>query len=247
MNLIVIQREFRDYLRDAPNQVAQLVNANADARLNVYHHAFRARLDDCLKDAFPKCWSYLGDEGFAQACEQHRMRCEPSSWTLDAYGNGFETTLASIYPDDPEIAELAWLEWALRTAFDAQDREALSQEDFAATDWDVLAPAFHPTLKLTEFEWNSAEIWSALNAENAPPVAQTLQLPTTLMVWRNQLVPQFRSVTGFERDMVRLFLNGESFAQACESVFGDMESEQAVPLIAAIFHQWVHDGLLVRT
>ena len=51
----------------------------------------------------------------------HVARVPPSSWTLDAYPRDFPATLAPLYPDDPEVAELAVLELALAEAFVGAD------------------------------------------------------------------------------------------------------------------------------
>jgi hypothetical protein len=245
MNLIALQREFRDYLRDAPSDLVPHIGGNADARLSVYHHAFRARLEGCLQDAFPKCWAYLGDEGFARACAQHRTRCAPHSWTLDAYGAGFEDSLAALFPDDPEIAELAWLEWALRRAFDDADMEPLNANDLSGIDWDGSVPLLHPTLRMREADWNSAAIWAAIDRESVPPAAKMLAEPTRLVVWRKGLVPQYRSITGYERDALLAIADGNTFGAMCAKVFADLDADDAVPIIGALFGGWVNDGLIV--
>ena len=53
-----------------------------------------------------------------------------------------------LYPDDPEVPELAWIEGALGEAFVAPDAPALSAADLADIDWDRAVLAFTPTLDL---------------------------------------------------------------------------------------------------
>jgi hypothetical protein len=245
MTLLARQRAFRDYLRDAPNDAAAMIAGNADARLAVYHNAFRARLDDCMRDTFPKCWAYLGDNGFARAAEAHRIATPPHSWTLDAYGAGFDATLARLYPDDAEVAELGWLEWALRRAFDGADAEPLANEQLASIDWDESIPLLHPTCMTQMVSTNAAAIWAAIDTDSAPPAAETLSAEAMLLIWRKGLVPQYRTVTGYELAALRAILGGKSFGAMCAELFAGIEAEAAVPIIGAVFGGWVRDGLVV--
>jgi hypothetical protein len=245
MTLLARQRAFGDYLRDLPNDITPQIAGDAAARLAVYHNAFRARLGDCLRDFFAKSWAYLGDEHFASAIEAHRLRCEPHSWTLDAYGAGFDETLATLFPDDAEIAELAWLEWALRRAFDGADAHPLAQDDLAGIDWDKSVPLLHPTMRMREAEWNSAAVWAAIDKEVVPPAADTLKESTLLLVWRKGLVPQYRSATGYERDALLSIAEGNTFGAMCTNVFADLSADETVPIIGALFGGWVNDGLIV--
>lgn len=245
MTLLARQHAFRDYLRGLPNDLTPQIAGNAAARLAVYHNAFRARLGDCLRDGFPKSWAYLGDEHFAAAIDAHRLRCEPHSWTLDAYGAGFDETLAMLFADDPEIPELAWLEGALRRAFDGADAEPLNFDDLTGTDWEQSVPLLHPTTRMREVEWNSAAIWAAIDKGDFPPPAAKLPEPTLLLVWRKALVPQYRSLTGYERDALLSIASGNTFGATCAAVFADVTPDEAVPIIGALFGGWVGDGLIV--
>lgn len=245
MNLLARQRAFCDFLRDDPNNMVSLIAGDADARLAVYHHAFRARLGDCLRDSFPKCWTYLGDDQFGAAIATHRVRCEPHSWTLDAYGVGFDQTLAMLFPDDPEITELAWLEWALRRAFDGADLDPISRDGLTTIDWDVSVPILHPTARFCEVRCNSAAIWAAIDGYRTPPVADFLDQSTLLVVWRKGLVPQYRSVTGYERQALLAIGKGLAFGAMCGAVFAKLPPDDAVPVIGAMFGRWVNDGLIV--
>jgi hypothetical protein len=89
--------------------------------LAVYHHAFRTQLRDCLAELFERSWAYLGDDAFHAAAAHHMVHRPPANWTLDAYGTRFHISLAELYPEDGEVTELAWIEWALRQAFSGSD------------------------------------------------------------------------------------------------------------------------------
>jgi hypothetical protein len=202
-------------------------------------------LDDCLRDSFAKTWAYLGDDNFSAALVAHRIRCTPHSWTLDAYGNGFDETLAAMFTDDPDIAELAWLEWALRRAFDGADADPLAPDTLAYIDWDNSVPIVHPAAQIREVCWNSAAIWAAINQDTNPPAAKALAEPTLLLVWRKGLVPQYRSVTGYERLALLEIADGNAFGPMCARVFAGLADEDAVPIIGGLFSGWISDGLII--
>ena len=91
----------------------------AARRLAIYHHAYRARLLDTLRDSFGHTRSYLGDEQFDGAARAY-IEAHPScTASLRWYGQGFPAWLRQRWPDDGEIGELAALDRALRAAFDS--------------------------------------------------------------------------------------------------------------------------------
>lgn len=172
MNLIELQRGLRAHILSgdafAPH-VASHSGAAPETRLEVYHHAYRAQLVACLRDTFEKTHAWLGDEPFDDAARRHIEAHPPSSWTLGDYGFDFPATLHALYPDDPEVAELAWLDWSLRRAFDGPDAEPISQEALAAIDWDAAVLVLAPTLTVGEVATNCAAIWGAIAEDQTPP------------------------------------------------------------------------------
>ena len=69
MNLAAIQRDFRCWLIDAPNQMK--TRAISGCGLDVYHNAYRVRLTDCLRETFEKVLLWLGEEAFLEAARDH--------------------------------------------------------------------------------------------------------------------------------------------------------------------------------
>src|SRR5277367_6026658 len=131
MSLLTLQRHMRDHLLTGDHGVAGAMRGGADAGLAVYHNAYRAQLVDCLRDTYEKLFAWLGDDAFDAAALAHVEANPPRSWTLSDYGATFDTTLAAIYPDDPEVAELAWLDWTLRRTFEAADCDPIDAAGLA--------------------------------------------------------------------------------------------------------------------
>src|SRR5271168_673386 len=136
MRILQIQRALSAYLVDEPTDVMQYVGGDAVPGLAVYHHAYRAQLVECLRDTFERVWAWLGDDAFDTAARRYIGARPPRSWTLSDYGVDFAEKLSELYDNDPEVAELAALDWNLRRAFDGYDAAPLDPADLADVDWD---------------------------------------------------------------------------------------------------------------
>jgi hypothetical protein len=241
MRLDKLQREFRDHLLDRPS----VVRAEVKGDLDVYHFAYRAQLLNCLRDTFDKTWSWLGDDAFEAAARAHIETHPPHAWTLNVYGDSFDRTLAALYPDDPEVAELAWLEWTLRRAFDGPDADPVDPAALAAIDWDQAVLYFVPTLKLGEVRTNCAALWSALNAGDTPPPAERLPAPATMRIWRQGLSTRFHTADAVEERALHLAVHGGAdFPELCAVLASALGEEAGMAEISRILGLWLQDGLI---
>lgn len=94
-------------------------------RLGVYHHAYFARIEECLADDFPAVRKAVGEAVFSRLCREYITRCPSASPSLNFTGAGFPGFLRES-PDlqDPRFfSELAALEWALVEVIHAQNIE----------------------------------------------------------------------------------------------------------------------------
>lgn len=244
MSLLALQRSMRDHILAGAAEPPQGVAASAERGLAVYRHAYRAQLVACLRDTFEKTWAWLGDEAFDAAALTHVEAHAPSAWTLADYGGDFVQTLSGLYPDDPEVAELAWLDWTLRRAFDGADAEPISPEALAKVDWETAVLTFVPTLTVGEVVTNSAAIRGALADEVTPPGVERLPAPAAIRVWREGLSPQYRSIEVLEMHALALAAGGATFAGLCAALAGDGDPDRAARRAGALLAAWLQDGLV---
>jgi hypothetical protein len=240
MTLAHLQQDFCAYLLDRQNAIETEVAGD----LGVYHHAYRAQLLNCLRDTFEKSWSWLGDDAFETAARIHIETNPPQSWTLNIYGAGFDQTLAGLHPDDPEIAELAWLDWTLRRAFDGADADPIDPAALAEIDWDNAFLHFVPTLTIGTVTSNCAALWSALAAQETPPSAKRLPGPAAIRVWRQGLSAKFRTIDPTEERALRLALGGADFAEICAVLAAELGEDRGTAEIGRILGIWLQDGLI---
>ena len=244
MSLLALQRDFREHLTDAPSAPPKWADGRMTFGLRVYHNAYRVQLSDCLTETFAHTHAWLGDEAFLEGARAHIQAWPPTGWTLGDYGARFADTLAERYPDDPEVAELARLEWLLSRAFEDADTPALSIDAIADVDWDHAGVTFVPSLRAVPVRTNAAAICAALAQGVLPPAATTLPEPGVLLVWRQDFTPRFRTVEAIEYAAIDLLTTGGAFAAMCALLVDARGETEGIALAGAILGQWFQDGLI---
>lgn len=244
MSLLDTQRGFRDHILAGADAPLAGIAPAALRGLAVYRHAYRAQLVACLRDTYEKTWAWMGDEAFDRAARAHVEQTPPSTWTLGEYGVGFPQTLCTLFPADPEVAELAWLDWTLRRAFDGPNADAIAPQALSAVNWDNAVLHFLPTLSVGEVSTNCAAIWGALGEEQTPPAAERLPVPAAIRVWRSDLTPRYRSIENFEHRALILAMAGSSFADLCNLLTENGDREETVQRVGSALASWLQDGLV---
>jgi hypothetical protein len=197
--------------------------------LMIYHNAYRARLLSVMREDFPALHRWLGDESFEQLAL--------------AYVSGYIAE-----PQRSPMLELATLEWAFTLAFDAPDAVPLSLDvmgSFSADDWVYLRVCLIPSVRWLQLQHNTLGMWVAAKAEADIPAAVALSAPLDCLVWRHELVCQYRTLEPGEASALRLLADGGSFASLCEDLLGQ-HGEQAPQRAVTWLKQWVCEGLLQR-
>ncbi len=224
-----------------------------ERRLGIYHHAYRARLTETMRDSFGHTLSYLGDNWFDHLAALFIAQHPSLHANLRWYGQGWPTWLAtelvegSAVGAHPEVAELAQLDWALRQAFDAADARVLSLGGLAAInegDWTGAALPPQPSVSVLRLHHNTLSLWHALDQDEAVPPAERLAQPMGVLVWRKDGQPHFRSVSAMEALALSALLQGRSFEAICGELLAAFPGEDTAPVAATLLRRWVDDGVL---
>jgi hypothetical protein len=242
MTLRDLQQAMVDHLLTGDLRIVERVARREG--LEVYHHAYRAQLIACLRDTYERVWAWLGDDAFDRAAAHHVELAAPQSWTLNDYGEAFGDALKGFYPDDPEVSELAWLDWALRRSFDGPDSAPVDVAALDDLDWETAEFRFAPTLRLGAVVTNSAAIWSALAEDRTPPSVTLLPASAELLVWRLDLSPRFRTLAPAEAHALKSALAGATFGDICRSRATVSAEDDGVAEAGAMLGQWLRDGLV---
>lgn len=244
MSLLALQRNFLNFLLDHPSDIPVAVDGDGGPGLAVYHNAYSAQLVACLRDSYERLWAWLGDDAFEAAARHHIARHPPTSWTMGDYGVGFAETIDALYPEDPEVAEIAALDWALRRAFDGPDAPPFDPQRLAEVDWDNAVIHFVPTVELLPVKTNCGAIWTAIAASDHVPAAQMLPEPGWVRVWRVELQPHFATIERTEMETIQLAASGLSFARLCDRLAEKIGVEEAVLAAGRYLASWLQDGLV---
>ena len=244
MNLARLQQTFQTWLVSASDESAQLLGNNTIG-LAVYQNNYRAQLVGCLEGAFANLRQWLGDEAFLAACIIHIDNHPPHAWTLDAYPASFHQTLSEVFPSNPDVHELAWIEWSLNEAFVAADAAPIRMEALASVDWDTACLQLTPSLRCHALTTNAEAIWAALWQQTSLPEAQMLAEAGGLLVWRRQYTSRLRQVDALELQAL-LHLQGEgSFAGLCEFLVARLGEEEGIGRAGELLAGWIGSELIV--
>jgi hypothetical protein len=218
--------------------------SGSEAGLAVYRNNFVVQLHACLRESFPRLGAWLGDENFANAADKYIDTYPPKSWTLGDFGRHFPAALQAIFPADPEVAELAWIDLSLEQAFVAADRDPVAPADTTGTDWDSACIRFVPSVRFTVAKTNSAAIWNALAKDQVPPPVSPLTESGGLLVWRLGYEPCLRELDGNEIAAIALCGAGMSFRDLCAMLAREVDDDEAARQAGTMLGRWLADGLI---
>lgn len=242
--LAAVQRHFADcVLVDLlpPRTPNDLVTG----RLPIYHHAYRARLAEVLADTYAKTCLYMGSDSFDEHARAFAVAHPPQTRSLNRYGEGLVEALRVQYPHNPELHELAQLDWDLRTRFDSADVPTLETVAAQASDtWTTRAGVLHPSALLRTITTNVVGVWNAIHTDDDVPEAVTLSAPATLLVWRKGYQPHFRTIDGAEAAWVQALCAGASVHDACTAMLGSGLWQGDPTVLGGWLAQLLDDGLV---
>lgn len=254
--LAELQNAFLACLHDDDAALPPGLDATRAAGMAVYRNGYRARLLDVLADSYARTARLVGAEAFHQAAAHHLIAHPPSAWTIDRAGEGFADTCAALFANDPDVAELAWLEWAMQSAFTAADEAPLTHADFAAAtagfdaaDWEqlVLVPIAGTALRPVTHDLT--QLWRSRAQDADQPIVERLETPQWLLVWREGEEAVFALLSDHEGEALNAALHGASFGDICTHVAERLAPEEAAATAGAILNHWLELGLIgsVRT
>jgi hypothetical protein len=253
-SLAAIQNDLKDAILKGADtfkaHIATPAKGSKSTAFGIYKTAYTMRLTDFLANDHEMLHSYLGDSNFAKLAEAY-IKTNPSehpnarwySINLPAFLLGYEPLRRN-----PEIQELAALESALNTAFDAPEADTLTLVDLSSLDPEIfstMALAIHPSTSRLKFYHNTTSIWSALKCEGQPPKPHLLDSKQEIAVWRQGTSSRFRLLGNEEAMALDVASKGGNFSQICEMI-AVMEGAETAPQRAASYLRgWIEAELLL--
>lgn len=234
-------------LQDQPVPV-DLLKRRGEPQFAVYRNAYRARLRGALRENFEVLPLVMGDDAFDDLANGYIDTHPSSHYSLRWFGHQLAAFMAE--QDDlvphPAMVDLARMEWALRTAFDAPTVDALAPDALAkvqAEDWPHLRLGLHPAVQMLDMQWAIGPVWHALKAEQddvPPPDA----LDHHLLVWRHGLHTQWKSLNTAEATFVQSLQAGHTFGETCEALAGVVGDDNAAKTAATQLRECLGNGVI---
>lgn len=254
-DLRALQLRFARYVATGDSAVEPDIEstpqASAEARLAIYHGAYRGRLSDALRTEYPAVRAALGDAGFAAMAAGYIDAYPSSDANLRWFGDRLADYLAGTLPYRArgDLAELAAFEWALSQAFDAADAAPVDIAAIAAIpyeDWGDMRLSWHPSVASLWLAYDVPSIRKAVDrAEGALPVMTRGSAPRRWLVWRQGLANFYRPMDDDEAGAFGIAHAGGAFGDVCAAVSEARQEAEAALRAAALLKRWVADGLIV--
>ena len=249
-----IQLAFKRHLMLHDNQIVDHIvgtdNMAGNERLAIYGTAYYGRLIEALEQDYEAVHVLLGDDEFARLCEGY-IKANPSRFpSLRWFGRYMSDYLGNQQPysDHPYLKELAVFEWTFIEAFDAEDAAVVSEVEAAQVPpecWPELTIMLHPSVHWFDYHWNILPIWKAATEDSEIPALVNLQNEEHCVVWRRDLMTQYRTLDSDEVILINGVQAKENFAGLCELLAEQGIAAEQVPIRAAgILKTWLALGMV---
>lgn len=250
------QAAFMDAVLDDGAPLPEDWGASQAVGLSVYRGNYRSALIGALESTFERTARYVGGEIFKQAAVHHAIAHPPSGWTIDDAGAGFDRICTELFGDNPEVAELAWLEWAMLEVSTTPDCVPLSAAEFEEAsasfgdeDWMGLRFKFQPGFAVREVAHDLTGLWNALEEEGHAVPDPVLPNPRACLVWREGDRPTFILSDLAHVDAAASMQSGASYGDLIGMLAGDNPDAQSIQGAAMrageMLGLWLSEGMVL--
>jgi hypothetical protein len=220
--------------------------ADAHSRLSVYQHGYRVRLRDALKNEFAGLQCMAG-RGFNALLDTYVETHPSGHYNIRWYGTGLADFLDGAHPDRAQLAEIARLDWAISTAFDAADEPSLGITELANIPpeaWAELRLLPQANLHLLNCAYNVDAFRRAADRGAARPHLRRYVRPRRILVWRQATSVHYRRLDEDEWPVLAAAQRGEAFATLCAMLAERHGEAAAMGRMVALLQAWAGAGLL---
>ena len=210
---------------EATQDLAAHVSAPSARGLKVYQANGHALAERALQAAYPVLAQLLGDESLCALARAFWHEQPPLRGDLAQWGDGLARFVASSaqLADEPYLADVASVEWALHRCANAADQGAdpASLALLLHHDPNALQLMLAPGCLVLASDWPVASILGA-HRDLVPDFAEVGQrlrggVAEAALVWRARLQPCVRAARAGEADFVQAVLAGRPLDQALDS------------------------------
>jgi hypothetical protein len=218
-------------------------------RLEIYSSMYFARLHDVLAEEYTSTHALCGPVEFERLVRAYLREHPSRHWSLNGLGRKLPAFLAGPFriPRKALLADIAKLECAMSTVFDAPNSPLLTTADMARVPGEAFPSArvkLIDALELHTFDHRANAIVRALRQDEKPPALT--RHPTRTVVWRKEWTVWRMDLDETLFAVLSALKSGESVQAAIEAGAArfDGEPDALPPRIFGAFGEWIGDGLL---
>lgn len=220
--------------------------ADAGSRLTVYRHGYRMRLRDALKNEFVGLQCMAG-RGFNALLDAY-VKAHPSShYNIRWLGTNLAAFLDETKRDHPQLVEMARLDWAISTAFDAADEPCIGTAELAAIApeaWANLRFLLQANLQILTATHNIDAFRRAADRGTARPHLRPYAKPRRTLVWRHATTVHYRRLDDDEWQVLVAAQRSEPFAKLCATLAERHGESAAMTRMVPLLRTWLDTGLI---
>jgi hypothetical protein len=222
--------------------------AGAEQRLSVYHHGYRVRLRDALKNEFTGLQCMAGRQ-FHTLLDAYVAAHSSEHYNIRWYGADLASFLDETHPwcSKPQLAEMAYVDWAISTAFDAEDEPSKGIADLSTVPpqtWANLQLTMQKHLRVLTVTHNIDAFRRAADSGAKRPRLRRFAHARRILVWRKDTTVHYRTLDQDEWHVLGAALEGETFAALCERLATHHGESVALPRMVQLLQRWLEAGLI---
>ena len=224
-------------LDNAIQNIATYTTKTRARGLKAYKSNGHALAQRALQAAYTVLAQLLGAESFEALARAYWHAEPPTRGDVAEWGAGLPAFVrgSAQLQQEPYLADVATLEWALHRAASAADAEvdATSFALLASHDPAELQLRLAPGCAVMASAWPVASIWAAHMDQSVSfdELRQRFQAgtPELAVVWRHAMRPQVRQIPVAEHTLLGALLSGLSFGEALDAVATQEASDDTSP------------------
>lgn len=220
-----LQTRFKAHLLEGDVAISQLVASvsaeDVEERLGIYSFGYGQRLREALRIEFPGLAALAGDPAFEKLLDDY-IHARPSRHpNLRWLGRDMADWLQGNVDSSgrPELVEMARLDWALSTSFDAPDVVSIDSSTMASLapeQWPGVRFSIHPAVQVIPVRWNVDAIRLSIIDEHVADCGLKSMEVGELVVWRKDFGVRYRRLDSDESAALAAVQGNRTFGEICE-------------------------------
>lgn len=222
--------------------------ADVATRLRIYQQGYRIRLRDALRNEFTGLHQLAGRQ-FDVILDKYIDAHPSEHYNIRYYGAGVAAFLDYARPwrHKPQLADMARLDWAISTAFDAPDEPSIGMTDLstlAPQAWATLTLSLQENLHIVPATFNLDAFRRAVDNGQPRPHLRRFANARQIMVWRKRTTVHYRKLDNDEWQVLDAAMRDEPFAALCEKLAAHHGEAAAMPRMVMLLQAWLESGLI---